>query len=474
MRTPQHDLQSARRRLAMGKVPSEPRVMAAEEDQLSQATLASEFEDFKVLGDLQKIDRKELFDDQFMDFIRWFKKDIFSRYTKADFRRMERRNFLLLIFGYLAVLSTYILCHTFLPAHPVLWGVQLFVAAEWVMKRVGVIHMRAHSPQNLTGVWLFDRLIDVLGLVSCGVSTNVFKRRHLAAHYNDVGNFSRLFSTAWLTFDDLPACYYLKPYLLIKFLCDKEFCRVEKIDRRLLLIETVFFYVYYAAVFFELFALHSYFLLVFHMLPSLLIASSQILGAVIVHSGIDKRNSFDSNGLFDPQKLTGLFRVSTWFNSLLSDHFTINHGIHHAYPPLPLSIINAEYEHYHQHIQSHYDNVRLNQVLTHRMHGNILSRLPAPTWFDRGVTLGIAVVAHLCVCLTIMGLPFPPNLFERLLVDYRLYLYSTRHERRENFVRFMDSMHFAERFAETPDPNTYLRFFYHRYQRYQAYLAATA
>ena len=84
--------------------------MAAEEDQLSQAALASEFEDFKVLGDLQSMDRRELFDEQFMHFIRWFKKDIFSRYTKAEFRRMERNNFLSLIFGYLAVLATYILC----------------------------------------------------------------------------------------------------------------------------------------------------------------------------------------------------------------------------------------------------------------------------------------------------------------------------------------------------------------------------
>src|SRR5207249_3612914 len=108
--------------------------------------------------------------------------------------------------------------HTFLPVHPYLWGVPLFLAGVWVMKKGSVIHMRSHSPQNLTGVWLFDRMIDVLGLASSGVSTNLLKRRHLAAHYNDVGNFSRLFSKAWLTFDDLPACYYLKPYLLIKFL----------------------------------------------------------------------------------------------------------------------------------------------------------------------------------------------------------------------------------------------------------------
>jgi hypothetical protein len=444
-----------------------------DEKATSQASLATEFEDFKVLGDLQSMDRKELFDEQFMHFIRWFKKDIYSRYTRAELRLMERKNFLMLVGGYSAVLATYLLMHTVLQVNPLLWGVPLFVGAVWVMRYVGVIHMRAHSPQNLTGVWLFDRAIDIMGLVSCGVSTNVFKRRHLAAHYNDIGNFSRLFSQAWLTFDDLPACYYLKPYLLIKFLFDKEFCKAEKIDRRLLLIETILFYGYYSAVIYELVYLNSYFLLVFHMIPSLLIASSQILGAVIVHSGIDKRNSWDSNGIFDPKKLAGLFRVSLWFNSLLSDHFSINHGIHHAYPPLPLSIINKEYLHYHEHILATYDNVRLNQVLTHRMHGNILSRLPEPTWFNKVVTLGFAVLAHLCVCLTIMGLPFPPNIFERLLVDYRIYFYSTRRERRENFVRFMDSMNFAQRWAETPDPNTYLKFFYRRYQRYKEYLATS-
>jgi hypothetical protein len=158
------------------------------------------------------------------------------------------------------------------------------------------------------------------------------------------------------------------------------------------------------------------------------------------------------------------YYAAAWFNGLLSDHFTINHGIHHAYPALPLSII----------ILSHYDQVRFNQVLTHRIHGNILARLPEPTWCDRGVTLGITVVAHLYACVVIMGLPLPPNVFERLLVDYRLYLYSTRRERRENFVRFADTIRLAERFAETPEPNTYLRFFYNRYQSYQAYLAATA
>ena len=210
------------------------------------------------------------------------------------------------------------------------------------------------------------------------------------------------------------------------------------------------------------------------MLPGMLIASSQILGATMVHSGVDKRNSFESNGIFDPKQLTGLFAVSARFNGLLSGTFLVNHGIHHAYPPLPLSIVNAEYEHFNRHILSHYDNVRFNQLLTHRMHGNILARLPRPTWFDRGVTLLLAALAHSCVSLTIMGLPFPPHLFERLLVDYRIYLRSTRRERYENFVRFMDNLNFVERAAATSEPNTYLRFIHRRYDRYQAYLTKTA
>src|SRR5258708_4192024 len=113
-----------------------------EADQTSQASLASEFEDFKVLGDLQKMDRKELFDEQFMDFVRWIKKDVFSRYTKADFQRIERNDFLLFVGGYAGLIAAYLLGRTFVPAHPVLWGAPLFVAAVWVMKHAGVIHMR--------------------------------------------------------------------------------------------------------------------------------------------------------------------------------------------------------------------------------------------------------------------------------------------------------------------------------------------
>ena len=130
---------------------------------------------------------------------------------------------------------------------------------------------------------------------------------------------------------------------LIKFLLDKEFCAAEKIDRRLLLIETILFYGYYAAMIYELLVLHSYFLLVFHMVPSLLIAVLSNPRRSDRALRDRQANSWDSNGIFDPKKLTGLFRVSIWFNSLLSDHFSINHGIHHAYPPLPLSIINKEY-----------------------------------------------------------------------------------------------------------------------------------
>jgi hypothetical protein len=437
----------------------------------SQADVANDFDDFKVLGNLKKLNRDELFDEQFLDFMRWFKKDVHSRYKKSDFQKIERNDFLFLVFGYIALIGCYISFRANLPEHPFLWGIPLFIASIVVIKKASVVHMRTHAPQNLTGNKVFDRAIDILGLASCGISTNVLKRRHLAAHYNDVGNVSRLFSTAWITFDELPMSYYVKPYLLIKFLLDKEFCENEKIDRRLLLIETILFYGFMAAIIYETFFLHSYFLLAFHVLPGLLVSSSQAMGASFAHSGVDKRNSFESNGLFDPKKLTGLLKVSNAYFAFFNDNFTINHGIHHAYPRVPLEIINKEYEHYHQHIFATYKDVRFNQLNSQKMHKNILERLPTPNFLNVIVTLFICVVAHVSICLTILGFFIAPIPFEPFLVDYRIFTKSTPVERMTNFIKFMDNVELHEKFQQTKEPNTYLNFVHARYQRFKARLA---
>lgn len=82
---------------------------------------------------------------------------------------------------------------------------------------------------------------------------------------------------------------------------------------------------------------------------------------MISHSGIDKRNSFDSNGIFD-HNCQGLFKVMIWLLNNVANMFPINHGIHHAYTQLPLEVINRDYQLINSHILASYPNVRYNTV----------------------------------------------------------------------------------------------------------------
>jgi len=82
------------------------------------------------------------------------------------------------------------------------------------------------------------------------------------------------------------------------------------------------------------------------------------------------------------------------------------------------------------------------------------------------------VLAHLCVCLTIMGVPFHRiysngswSIIDSTLLD--------RRERRQNYVRFMDSMHFAEAGPKHRTPIV-LCFFYRRYKELSGLLANEA
>lgn len=329
--------------------------------------------------------------------------------------------------------------------------------------------MRTHCPNKLTGIGWVDRAIDCLGLAMAGVSPTLFGRRHLAAHYNDIGNISKLFSEVWLTFDKMPLSYYSRPQVLLKFLLDPKFCREEKLDRPTLLVETISFYIYLGALVTELFW-GSYFLLMFHLFPSLLLSSCQILSAVIVHSGIDNRNSFESNGIFDYQTADGLFKVTLWFYGLLNNGFFVNHGIHHAYPQVPLDIINKNYKQYHRKILQDYTGVRYNRVISHDMFGPLLKRLKKPNLFDYVVTFLICNIALFAMMLTIMGLPMPPTVFEPLLVDYRIFLVYRKSERIACMVVFWDKMHLQQRYQSIPRPNVYLEMIYSRYRKMKHYL----
>jgi hypothetical protein len=436
------------------------------EPKLSESQLPAVYKDFDDYQDFQshqRLNKQEMFDDQFMDFMKWFKKDIHSRYSRKDFQAIERKNLAQFIIGYIALFFAYLYLHSNFPSYALWWGIPLFIVALFVVQKGEVMHMRVHSPSNLTGVGWIDGSVDRLGLPLTGISPALFKRRHCAAHYNDIGNISRIFSEVWITFDQVPVNYFVRPWILLKFLFDRQFCQQELINRHKLLIEIVGFYTYIAAIAWELWH-GSYFLLAFHLIPLNVLAGVQILSAVIVHSGIDRRNSFESNGIFDYRTCEGLFKVPLWLYSMLGNGGIINHGIHHAYPQVPLDLINQDYQRLNRHILERYTNVRYNSVVSMVTHKNLLDRLPPPNFFDYIVTFLISLVALVASMITVAGAPIPPTMFELLLVDYRVLRVSTKAERYANTVAFWDRLNLEERYRQAPNPNTYFRWVYRRYQ----------
>jgi fatty acid desaturase len=428
-----------------------------------------DFDDYQDFQSHQRLNKQEMFDDQFMDFMKWFKKDIHSRYSRKDFQAIERKNLALFICSFIALFLSYLYLHANFPQYAFWWGVPLFIAALFAVQKGEVMHMRAHSPSNLTGVGWVDEAVDRFGLPLTGISPALFKRRHCAAHYNDIGNVSRIFSEVWITFDQIPLNYFVRPWVLLKFLFDRQFCQQELINRRKLLIEVVGFYTYIAALVTELFH-GSYFLLVFHLIPLNVLAGVQISSAGIVHSDIDRRNSFESNGIFDYRTCQGLFKVPLWLYSVLGNGGIINHGIHHAYPQVPLDLINQDYQRLNQHILERYTNVRYNSVLSMVVHKNLLDRLPPPNLFDYIVTFFISLIVLVPSMITVAGGPFPQTMFELLLVDYRVLRVSTKAERYANFVAFWDRLNLEERYRQASNPNTYFRWVYRRYQYRKEYL----
>jgi hypothetical protein len=436
-----------------------------------QAEIQRNFEDFQVFESHQHLNKKEMFESQFLDFMKWFKDDVHSTHTRKHFQRIELRHLLFRVGGYVFVLlPLYLYLHSQFPGYALIWGFPLLFVSIFFAQQAEVMHMRTHCPNKLTGINWVDQAIDYFGLAMGGISPTLFGRRHLAAHYNDIGNVSKLFSEVWLTFDKMPLSYYSRPQTLVKFLLDPQFCREEKLNRQTLLVETIAFYVYLGALVTELF-FGSYFLLVFHAFPSLIIASGQILSAVIVHSGIDNRNSFESNGIFDYRTAEGLFKVPLWFFGLLNHGFFMNHGIHHAYPQVPLEIINKNYKRYHQKILQDYTGVRYNTVVSHVMFEPLLKSLKKPNPFDYVVTFVICNVALFAMFLTIMGLPVPPTLFEPFLVDYRIFTTYNKSERLACIVAFWDRMDLDQRYQAIERPNTYLEMVHRRYTKMKQYLS---
>jgi len=244
--------------------------------------------------------------------------------------------------------------------------------------------------------------------------------------------------------------------------------RKEKMNRNQLIIEMFVLYTYMIALFVELFY-GSFWLLCFHMIPLMYFSSTQIISATLAHSGIDKRNSFNSNGLFDPDECKGLFRVSLTVLGLIGNWGVINHAIHHAYSLLPLCVVNEEYKFINKVCLERYKHVRYNQVLAHITNKAAYDLLPPPKWYDYVGQVIFDVICVTGVILSIMGLPFHPVIFEPGMIDYRVYLYN-KPERYAGIVGLWRTMELEERIPERKEWNAYFWVAYKRMKSCEEWL----
>lgn len=125
-------------------------------------------------------------------------------------------------------------------------------------------------------------------------------------------------------------------------------------------------------------------------------------------------------------------------------------------PSIDADILAARLDAITAHIRATYDHVRWNNVLSHHVHHDILARLPRPRPHEYLVQLLVSFAVLIGSTMTILGLPFPPVVFELAMVDYRAYFASTRAERYGNSIALWDSLRLRERAAMMKRHNGYM------------------
>jgi len=217
------------------------------------------------------------------------------------------------------------------------------------------------------------------------------------------------------------------------------------------------FYSYISLMCYELLFCESCYIFVFHLGPSMIHQGSQIQGAMLNHSGIDRRNSFNSNGLFDWREAKGLFKVSLFVVELFGNGGVSNHGIHHAHTQLPLEMINKNLREINAYALKTYKHVRYNQLLAMLTYKDIYERIPEPKWYDY-VIQALVTWCFLCYCcILVTGLPIPPPVvLEYLLVDYRFHFYATKEDISARFLVLTERMQIQNRKKLLANPNYYL------------------
>jgi len=191
--------------------------------------------------------------------------------------------------------------------------------------------------------------------------------------------------------------------------------------------------------------------------PGVVYHGAQVMGAMIAHSGIDKRNSFNSNGLFDWREAKGLFQVTLFVVDLFANGGCSNHGIHHAHTQLPLHLLNKNLREINAYALKNFKDVRYNTILAHNLYGDLHATLPAPKWYDYIIqaTFIFSLLAYSAII--IMGAPLPPPIaFENVLVDYRFYFYVNRADVWARWKVYAEHLQITARKQLIVSPNAYL------------------
>jgi len=356
-------------------------------------------------------------------------------------------------------LTAYWILHLTVPQYFWLWGAPLFFLYV-LLNRVGdIVHRRSHWPKIMTGSEGLDRILDSVGILFGGASKEMFRSRHVAEHYNDIAAFNKIFSEIFQTFAATPPSYFMYPHKLLILFFDTERCRRENLSRQQIFIEMVGLYSYLSLMCYETLFCNSCYLLGYHLLPALVFGGSQYNGAILAHSGVDVRNSFDSCGLFNWREVKGLFKITLCIFDTLSDGTNSNHAIHHAYTQMPLDIVNAHMPEINAHCLKTYKNVRYNQVMATRIYKDLFERIPEPRWYDYIVQALIALLFVVAGVIIFLGIPLPPTpRFEHILIDYRILFYSTKQERATRWLKVMEEvLHIEDRAKLMKAPNMFTK-----------------
>jgi len=398
-----------------------------------------------------------VWDPQFLEFSKWLRKVYFKDVSIEKMQDMNRQGFYKMVCSLTLQFSLYWVLYFTIPQYFYLWAVPLFVLNCYLVQFGELVHTRSHWPKKMTGSDQMDSLVDTVAIIITGTSKEGFRRRHIAAHYSDVGNLSRIFSDVWIPFSQFPSTFYIYPHKLLMLFMDVEYCRRENLSRQQLLVEMIGFYSYLTLMLYEVLFADSCFLLVFHMGPGTVYHGAQVMGAMIAHSGVDKRNSFNSNGLFDWREAKGLFKVTLFIVDLFANGGLSNHGIHHAHTQLPLHLINENLREINAYALKNFKDVRYNSVLSHNIYGDLFDTLPAAQWYDYVVQALLVFSLLAYSAIIIMGAPLPPAIaFENILIDYRFYFYVNKGDVWARWKVYAEHLQIKARKELIVSPNAYL------------------